>query len=253
MTEPGSQPSPERLARANGPAGGPRADITRRAVMLGVGAAGIGVVGAVAGKFVGNREASPSQAAVMSPAMSDEAAAATAVPPEAPPTEVPAVATPTPSGPVVPRDMAIVTSPRLPLFGIGESQAERLLAGKVTDWRELGSAIGFRPEPLALPNLVPAGLGGAEVVRDYDDLAARLAGRPGGFALVPTEQVDFRVNSLTIGLDDQYLIHGLPLRDLQERTGLDFPDDLHDANRTPAGLRPTRTIITDPFAIDWSR
>ena len=55
------------------------------------------------------------------------------------------------------------------------------------------------------------------------------------------------------GLDDQYLIHGLPLRDLEERTGLDFADVLHDANRTPAGVRPTRSIVTDPFAIDWSR
>ena len=200
MTEPGSQPPPERPARA----GGPRADITRRAVMLGVGAAGIGVVGAVAGRFVGTREETPSHAAVVSPPVSDETA--TATPPDPPPATVPAVAaTPTPSGPVVPRDMAIVTSPRLPLFGIGEAQAQRLLAGKVTDWRELGSAIGFRPEPLALPNLVPASLGGAEVVRDYDDLAAQLAGRPGGFALVPIEQVDFRVNSLSIGLDDPLL------------------------------------------------
>lgn len=55
------------------------------------------------------------------------------------------------------------------------------------------------------------------------------------------------------GLDDQYLIHGLPLRDLEERTGLDFADVLHDANRTPAGVRPIRSIVTDPFAIDWSR
>lgn len=55
------------------------------------------------------------------------------------------------------------------------------------------------------------------------------------------------------GLDDQYLIHGLPLRELEERTGLDFADVLHDANRSPAGLRPARTIVTDPFAIDWSR
>ncbi|GAB97642.1 DNA/RNA endonuclease G (NUC1)/pimeloyl-ACP methyl ester carboxylesterase [Kineosphaera limosa] len=55
------------------------------------------------------------------------------------------------------------------------------------------------------------------------------------------------------GLDDQYLIHGLPLRELEERTGLGFADVLHDASRAPAGLRPTRSVVTDPFAIDWSR
>lgn len=61
------------------------------------------------------------------------------------------------------------------------------------------------------------------------------------------------LGGLTIGLDEQYLIHGLPLRDLEERTGLDFADVLHDANRTRTGVRPSRTIVTDPFAIDWSR
>ncbi|MDO5712644.1 MAG: DNA/RNA non-specific endonuclease, partial [Micrococcales bacterium] len=57
----------------------------------------------------------------------------------------------------------------------------------------------------------------------------------------------------SITFDEQYLIHGLPLRDLQERTQLHFAQVLHDANRAPTGLRPTRSIIEDPFAIDWTR
>ncbi len=56
-----------------------------------------------------------------------------------------------------------------------------------------------------------------------------------------------------IGLDEQYRIHGVPLRDLQSRTQLTFSDVLHEANRTPAGLLPVSTIIVDPRALDWSR
>ncbi|HEX5499819.1 MAG TPA: CapA family protein, partial [Thermomicrobiales bacterium] len=41
---------------------------------------------------------------------------------------------------------------------------------------------------------------------DYDALATELAQRPGAFALVPIDAVDFRANALAIGLDD-------PLRD----------------------------------------
>ena len=98
--------------------------------------------------------------------------------------------------------LALVSSPRLPLFGIGSAERDALLAGEITNWRDLGSAAAFTIELLAIDGVVPEGSSPAETVADYDALAAALAERPGAVAVVPIDQVDFRANVLSIDNHD---------------------------------------------------
>jgi poly-gamma-glutamate synthesis protein (capsule biosynthesis protein) len=95
-------------------------------------------------------------------------------------------------------DQALVTSLRLPLFGVSGDEAVRLLAGSVSDWREVGSPISMKVMPLAIQNQVPAGAQPAKVVQDYKALVDAISKDLGGVAVVPLDQVDFRVNVLSI-------------------------------------------------------
>src|SRR5581483_478684 len=175
--------------------------LTRRLLLLGAGGLGVAAAGVIAARMTTPPAESAGDLAL---------APATTGPTESAPTLAPpAVSTPavvaTPraaSGPAVPRGMALVTSPRLPLTGIGADQAAALLRGDIVDWRALGSVIAGRPEALALPGLAPSGLRDARPVADYETLTTELAQRRDAFALVPLDDVDFRVNALTIGLDD---------------------------------------------------
>ena len=103
--------------------------------------------------------------------------------------------------------MALVSSPRMPLFGVGGQEAADLLAGAVPTWLEVGSALEIPVEPFALEGVAGGAASPVETFADYESLAAALDERPGGVALIPLDQVDFRVNVLAIdGID--------PLRDI---------------------------------------
>ena len=102
--------------------------------------------------------------------------------------------------------MALVTSPRVPLFGVGPDDPARLLDGRIGDWREVGSAAPLAVEPLALVGAGEPAVRPVETVADYEGLVAALVRRPGGVALIPVAEVDFRVNVLSVGGGD-------PLRD----------------------------------------
>src|SRR5688572_29903769 len=105
----------------------------------------------------------------------------------------------------LPEGFALVTSPRLPLFGVGAADVEPLLSGGVADWLAVGGPVSLPVEPLALDGAAE-GVSAVETFADYEALAAALDERPGGLALVPLDQVDFRVNVLAVeGFD--------PLRD----------------------------------------
>lgn len=107
----------------------------------------------------------------------------------------------------VPDGMALVTSPRLPLFGVGSREAADLLAGKLPSWLEAGSPIDVPVEPLAIEGVTAEGVAPVQTYPNYEELAADLDKKVGGVALVPLDQVDFRVNVLAVdGVD--------PLRDI---------------------------------------
>jgi poly-gamma-glutamate capsule biosynthesis protein CapA/YwtB (metallophosphatase superfamily) len=110
------------------------------------------------------------------------------------------------SAPPVADGYALVTSPRVPLFGVGESEVAQILGGQIPDWEEVGSGVKMAVTPLALDGQVPEGARPAKTVADYEALIAEFANSPGGVAVVPLDQVDFRVNVLSVGGFD-------PLRD----------------------------------------
>jgi poly-gamma-glutamate capsule biosynthesis protein CapA/YwtB (metallophosphatase superfamily) len=110
------------------------------------------------------------------------------------------------AAPPVADGQALVTSPRLPLFGVGENDVAPLLSGQVADWQDVGSGDQMAVTPLALDGQVPAGAQPAKTLGDYEALVAELAKTPGGVAVVPVDQVDFRVNVLSVSGFD-------PLRD----------------------------------------
>jgi len=183
--------------------------VNRRRLLAGLGAAGVGAAGVAA---VGlGRPAPPAAPAAggATPTGSPFASpAATPVPatPLATPAASPAAARFRRAAAPVPDGMALVTSPRLPLFGVGPDDPARLLAGRVDDWREVGSPVRQPVEPLALAGAAEPLARPVATLDGYEALVEALASRPGGVALVPVEEVDFRVNVLSVaGLD--------PLRD----------------------------------------
>ncbi|MGH2548506.1 MAG: CapA family protein, partial [Thermomicrobiales bacterium] len=101
---------------------------------------------------------------------------------------------------------ALVSSPKLPLFGVGENDLPGLFNGSTTDWSSVGSPAPIAVKTVALADNVPAGMTPSETFANYDELANHLWDNPGAVAVVPVDQVDFRANVLSVqGFD--------PLRD----------------------------------------
>jgi poly-gamma-glutamate synthesis protein (capsule biosynthesis protein) len=98
----------------------------------------------------------------------------------------------------LPAGMALVSSPRLPLFDVGGADVGKLLGGQVPSWTEVGAPVDLRVEPIGLEGHVPEGMTPITTRATYDELAAELARRPGAVALVPVDQVDFRANVLAV-------------------------------------------------------
>jgi poly-gamma-glutamate synthesis protein (capsule biosynthesis protein) len=103
------------------------------------------------------------------------------------------------AAPPIPDGQALVTSPRLSLFGVGEQDVANLLSGQVKDWTDVGSGESLPVTPLALDGQAPQGAQPAKTVADYEALVAELDKTRGGVAVVPVNQIDFRVNVLSIG------------------------------------------------------
>jgi len=188
--DPAAHAARERLA------GALRRKVGRRGFVTGAGAVGAGAVAA------GLRLLTSTGGATSAPTPRPTATGAASASPT-PPAIGGVVGQATPP---VPAGMALVTSSRLPLFGVGADDPDRLLAGKVSDWQEVGTAISMPVEPLALANQVPAGTHPVATFPDYEALVAGLAKHPGGVALIPLSAVDFRVNVLSVAGHD-------PLRD----------------------------------------
>src|SRR4051812_47843681 len=98
----------------------------------------------------------------------------------------------------LPAGMALVSSPRLPLFGIGQNDLPGLLNGQTTDWLEAGAPLQLAVTPVALASNIPEGAAPSQTFASYDELAAFLATTPGAVAMIPADQVDFRANVLSV-------------------------------------------------------
>lgn len=97
---------------------------------------------------------------------------------------------------------ALITSPRLPLFGIGAEQVDPLLRGEIADWQTLGCGVSLPTELIAFGEEPADSVASAETVADYESLVDTLDERPGAFSVVPLDLIDFRVNVLSVdGID----------------------------------------------------
>jgi poly-gamma-glutamate capsule biosynthesis protein CapA/YwtB (metallophosphatase superfamily) len=195
---------------------GERRAVSRRAVLAGavpVVVAATAAAGSLAVQYSRSVEAparGPAPAMASSPTAAGTASAestpgtALATPAAqrvAEPTEAQAVARQLPNR-GIPEGMALVASPRLPLAGIAPEDPWRLLTGRIGDWAEVGSAVPIAVRPLALTGATFSGLQSDQSFATYDELVAALAGDAGAVALVPLEVVDFRAQTLMVGLDD---------------------------------------------------
>jgi poly-gamma-glutamate capsule biosynthesis protein CapA/YwtB (metallophosphatase superfamily) len=117
-------------------------------------------------------------------------------------------ATPVAQSPVreLPSGLALVASPRLPVSGVGPDDAMRLLNGEITNWSEVGSFVPLSVHAVALAGFEQPGVAPGTVAQSYDELVTILRTDAGAVALVPVEQVDFRVQALKVGEDDPLLI-----------------------------------------------
>ncbi len=93
---------------------------------------------------------------------------------------------------------ALVTSPRLPLPGIGAAQVAPLLQGDYTNWHEVGAPLPLPITLVVLDGYLPEGTSPTSTVADYEALVDALDDDPGAFAMLPIEMVDCRVNTLDI-------------------------------------------------------
>jgi poly-gamma-glutamate capsule biosynthesis protein CapA/YwtB (metallophosphatase superfamily) len=175
----------------------------RRGLLLGAAGLGVAGVGAVAGASMLRGGGPPHVPATTTPDPTATTAPSDASLAQQPPA-TPAGLTSARLQPAVqvvadlPAGMALISSPRLPLFGVGGSDVAKLLGAQVPTWLEVGSPIELPVEPIALDGQVPEGMTPAATFATYDELAAELARRPGAVALVPADQVDFRANVLAV-------------------------------------------------------
>jgi poly-gamma-glutamate capsule biosynthesis protein CapA/YwtB (metallophosphatase superfamily) len=200
---------------------GKKRGLSRRGFVGGLAAAGLAAAGVAAAKFGANQTpagiATPTTTGQLAGVASSPGAPVVgATPPgssPAPARRASAAATGNGGGAAspggIPAGMALVTSLRLPLFGIGGDDWRRLLRGEVDDWQRVGSAVSSPVKPLALKGAELDGARPVATFPDYEALVAGLDQQRGGVALVPLDSVDFRVNVLSVDGTD-------PLRDRSE-------------------------------------
>ena len=107
------------------------------------------------------------------------------------------------------RIYAPVTNWRLPLRNIARADLNGILTGKITDWAQLGSPIpgpivrcDFTPGGVVLPPELSQAIPAVIAYDSYDLIVSALEGAPAAFAIIPIDEIDFRVQALAIdGLD----------------------------------------------------
>jgi poly-gamma-glutamate capsule biosynthesis protein CapA/YwtB (metallophosphatase superfamily) len=168
---------------------------------FGIGAAGavasLGGAAVLATKALGN-ESSPPEPTQPALAVQDQPPTAVAGVSNVP-NAAPAVIRSAPQA-AVPNGMALVSSPRLPLFDLASQDVGALVSGQLPSWIEVGSALDLAVAPVAINGATMDGLAAGQTFADYEELAGFLnsADGYGGVALVPADQVDARVNVLAV-------------------------------------------------------
>lgn len=105
------------------------------------------------------------------------------------------------------------TSARLPIREIPAGRLGDLLAGRVWDWSELGLGRSLPIARAALAGAVFPGAGAPPTrLADYDAFLTFLESNPGGIALVPAGQIDFRAGTLRVTDGADPGTSGAPLR-----------------------------------------
>ena len=100
----------------------------------------------------------------------------------------------------VPEGMALVSSPRLPLFDLASQDIGALVSGQIPTWIEVGSALELAVTPVGLDGVPMDGLAATQTFDDFAALSDFLNSPDGfgGIALVPVDQIDCSVNVLAV-------------------------------------------------------
>ena len=169
--------------------------LSRRSMVLGGTAFAVGATGAAIAIGHGGNPTKTSAAPVDNPtsvpqAFQDQAAT---------PTDVPAAVIAPPST-AVPAGMAIISSPRVPLFDLASQDVPGIVSGSISSWITVGSAVDQAIVVVALEGTTIDGLAPTKTYQSYDRLAQFLNSPDGfgGVAIVPADQVDARVNVLAV-------------------------------------------------------
>jgi poly-gamma-glutamate synthesis protein (capsule biosynthesis protein) len=122
-----------------------------------------------------------------------------------------------------PAGTALVTSVRLPLYGIGSGQIVNLLNGTFNDWRDVGCPISLPVTVLGIEGVSVEGVTPSETVADYTALVTKLAENHGAVAVAPLDQVTLDVAVLTIDGDNPLMTAGT---DTTPMTKIGFGGDI---------------------------
>ena len=98
----------------------------------------------------------------------------------------------------LPTDLALVTSPRLPLWEITSESAARVLDGSAARWSEVGCPLPVPIRRVAIDGTDSLGMPVEETVAGYEALVIALDESPGTVAVAPVAKIDSRVSALRI-------------------------------------------------------
>lgn len=98
----------------------------------------------------------------------------------------------------LPADLALVTSPRLPLWDITGDAATRILDGSAGSWADVGCPLPVPVRRVSLDGADALGMPTEETVAGYEALVLSMNESPGTVAVVPISKIDSRVTTLAI-------------------------------------------------------
>ncbi|MGI8976282.1 MAG: hypothetical protein ACR2GS_06120, partial [Thermomicrobiales bacterium] len=100
--------------------------------------------------------------------------------------------------PTLPANVALVTSPRLPLWDITGDAATRILDGSAATWADVGCPLSVPIRRLMVDGVDSLGMTTEETVAGYEALVIAMEQNPGAVAVVPLDRIDTRVTALRI-------------------------------------------------------